>query len=101
MIKLVALVAGITGQGDAQAAEGVVIHRGENDRGVGFTVLQLRKLAQGPGGIVVGGRGNGQGNEHFVGVQARVVVAQVFALQVLYGLDNLGRDQVGLPPRSS
>ena len=63
---------------------------------MGFTVFQLRKLAQGPGRVVVGGGGNGQGNEHLIGVQARVVVAQVLALQILYGLDNLGRDQVSL-----
>ena len=95
MIKLVALVSGITGQGNTQAAEGVVVHRGEDDCGMGFTVLQLRKLAQGPGCVVVGGGGNGQGNEYFIGVQARVMVAQVFALQVLYGLDNFRGDQVG------
>ena len=96
MIQPVALVSGIAGQVHAQPAEGVVVHCGQDDRGMNFAVLQLRQLAQCPGGVVVGGRGNGQGDQHLIRMQAGVVIAQILALQFLNGFDNLGRNQVRL-----
>ena len=96
MIQPVALVSRIAGQVYAQTAERIVVYCGENDCGMGFTIFQLRQFTQRPGGVVVGGRGNGQGNEHLIRMQTGVMVAQVLALQFLYGFNDFRGDQVGL-----
>ncbi len=46
------------------------------------------ELVHGLFGGGVGDGADGEGDEHLVGVQARVVVAHVLDLQVLYGLDD-------------
>ena len=39
---------------------------------------------------------DGQGNQHLVGMQARVIVTQVLGLELLNRLDDDGRNQVDI-----
>ena len=43
-------------------------------------VLQLGQLAQCQGRRGIGGRADGQGDQHLIGMQARVIITQVLGL---------------------
>ena len=94
MVKLFGLVLGLAGQVDSQLAEGALVHMGQDDGGMGLAAPQLGQLAQGQLGGGVGGRADGQGHQDFIGVQARVPVAQMLDFQVLDGFDDNGGDEV-------
>ena len=69
--------------------EHVLIHVREDDGRVRLAVRELFELLHGDlGGRVVHGA-DAQRDEHLVGVQARVVIAQMLHLQVLDRLDDL------------
>ena len=80
MVYLIGLILGLAGEVDAQAAEGVLGHVGEDDRGVGLAAPQLFQLGHGQLGGGVGGRTDREGHQDLIGVQAGVVVAQVDGL---------------------
>ena len=96
MIQLFGLVLGLAGEVDTQAAEGVLVHVGEDNRGVGLAAPQLFQLGHGQLGGGVGGRADGQGDEDFIGVQPGVHAAQMGGLQLLDGLDDNGGDEVDI-----
>ena len=73
--------------------EHVFIHVREDDGRVRLAVRQLFELLHGGLGGRVAHGADAQRHEHLVGVQARVVVAQMLDLQVLDRLDDLGRDE--------
>ena len=73
--------------------EHVFVHVREDDGRMRLTVRELCQLLHGDlGGRVACGT-DAQRDEHLIGVQARVVVAEVFDLQVLDRLDDVGRDE--------
>ena len=73
--------------------EHVFVHMREDDGRVRLAVRELFELLHGDLGGRVVHRTDAQRDEHLVGVQARVVVAQMLHLQVLDRLDDLGRDE--------
>ena len=83
MESLFCFVDRLAGDVDAQAAEDLLVHRGEDDRGMDLAAAQLVQLLHRKLGGRVGGRADGEGDQHLVGVQARVAVAQMVDLQVL------------------
>ena len=73
--------------------EHVFVHVREDDGRVRLAVRELFELLHGDLGGRVAHGADAQRHEHLVGVQARVVVAQMLDLQVLDRLDDLGRDE--------
>ncbi len=61
---------------------------------MGFGAPELVQLLHGQLGGGVGGGGDGQGDEHLVHMEAGIMIAQMFHLQVLDGLDDDGGDQM-------
>jgi len=72
MIQPAALIHRVAGQVDAQASENVFIHLRQNHGGVHLAALELWQLRQRQRGLFAGSRGDGQGDQHLIGVQARV-----------------------------
>ena len=66
MVQLMGLVGGVAGEVETQTAEGVIVHRGKNDRGMGLASLEAGQHGQGERRVFVGGGGNGKGDQHFV-----------------------------------
>ena len=63
---------------------------------MGFAVLQLRDLIQGQLRLPVGCSRGGQGDQNLIGVQPRVMAAQIVRFQALDGLDGFRGDQMQL-----
>ena len=94
VIEFFGLVHGRTGQVHAQLFKHTVIDLGQNDRRMHFGALERAELLDSQVSRRVGGRRDGQGNEHFVGVQAGVMVAQTAGFQPLDGFDDERRQQM-------
>ena len=88
VIQLLGLMNGFAGQVHAQLLEDVVVYLSQNDRGVYLTAAQTGQMIECQLCNRVGGCRDGQRDQHFVGVQARVVVAQPLGLELLDGLDD-------------
>ena len=93
MVKLLFLIFGLAGDVYADAAEGVLVHAGENDRGVGVAAAELVQLLNCFGSKGVGCGTDGKGDENLVGVQTRVDVAQICCLQMLNRLHYRAGEQ--------
>ena len=61
---------------------------------MGFGAPELVQLLHGQFRGRVGGGGNGQGDKDLVHMEPGIMIAQVFHLQVLDGLDDDGGDQM-------
>ena len=96
MVQLLALIDRIVGHMGAQLLEHILVHLTEDDRGVDFRALQMVQILHGQIGGGVGGGAHTQGDEHFIGVQTGVPVAQMLHLQVGDGLQHRGGDQLHL-----
>ena len=83
MIQLFGLISRFTGQVYAQFFKGAVIDLRENHRRMSLASPQQRKLIhrQFRGGV--SRCADGKGNEDFIGMQPRVVAAQIFGFQLL------------------
>ena len=73
--------------------EHILVHVREDDGRVRLTVRELCQLLHGDLSGRVACGADAQRDEHLVGVQARVMIAEVFDLQVLDRLDDVGRDE--------
>ena len=96
MVQPLALIDRLVGHVGAQLLKHVLIHRGEDHRGVH---LRAPEAAEGLHGQLCRGVGNGahgKGNEHFVGVQPGIAVAQVGHLQMLDRRKHRGRNEIHL-----
>ena len=78
---------------DLELLEHILVHVREDDGRVRLTVRELCQLLHGDLGGRVACGADAQRDEHLVGVQARVVVAEVFDLQMLDRLDDVRRDE--------
>ena len=94
MIELLHLIFRLAAYLDPQALIELGVLLGENDGEVGVTAPQIVQLLQHPLRQGVGDSGDGQGDEHLVGVQAGIVVTQVTELHVADGGDDGGREQI-------
>ena len=94
VIKLLGLMLRLKGDIDAQLFEQLLIHMGENNRGVSLAALELVQLFDGIACHGVCDRADGQGHQQFVSVQAGIAVAHMLNLKVLYRLYYLRRDKV-------
>ena len=94
VVQLVRLVTGVAGEIHAKALKDVVVNLRENNSGMCFAVLEQGQLLHGDGGFLVSGGADGERQQHLVRVEARVVVAQIIALQRLNGLDDVRGNQV-------
>ena len=77
MIQLRRLVHRFAAYVDAEAFVGFFVYRGQDDGEVGVAAAELFELLLGERRIFVGDRAYAQSDQHFVGVEARVVVAEV------------------------
>ena len=84
MEKLLGLVSRFAGQINAKLSECCHVYAGKNYRGMRFASPQLAKLPHGKVRRGVCCRAYGKGNKYFVRMQARVVVAKMLYLQILY-----------------
>ena len=71
-----------------------MIYFAEHDGGMSLAALQLRQTFQCFAALFVMQAEHGEGHQHLVGVQARVVPVQQVDLGLLDGLDHLLRDQL-------
>ena len=90
MIELLRLVVRLAGEVHAQALEHVLIDAGEDDGGVYVAAGEFGQRVHGLLGVGVSDGADRQGDEHFICVQARVVVAHVLDLQMLNRLYDAG-----------
>ena len=88
----------LAGQVHAQLLEDLAVHFREHDRGMHLAAAQVGQLLQCEAAVVVAFGEHSQGHEHLVGVQARVVPAQVVHLQRLDGLYHLLGDELDIVP---
>ena len=72
----------------AQLPEYFLVHMGQDHRRMCFAAPQLGKLLHGFIGNFVGGRTDRQGDQHLVGVEPRVLIAQAAGFQTLDWLDD-------------
>ena len=94
MIQLFGLISRFTGQVYAQFFKGAVIDLRENHRRMSLASPQQRKLIhrQFRGGV--SRCADGKGNEDFIGMQPRVVAAQIFGFQLLNRFNDDRGNQV-------
>ena len=93
VVELFRLVVRFAGEVHAQTLEHVLVNAGEDD---GRVHVAARKRGEGVHGLLrvwIRDGADGQGYEHLVRVQPRVVIAHVLNLQMLYGFDDAGRDE--------
>ena len=87
MIELFGLVMRLAGEVHAELFENAGIDLREHDGGMDLAAGKLGKLRERELRDRVGRRRNGQRNQHFVGVQTGVVVAETLDLELLDRLD--------------
>ncbi len=75
MIQFFVLVNGIDGYVDAQFAKDILIFLWKDDGGVDFAALELAELFHGQVSFLIVHGSDGQGNQQFIGMEARVFVA--------------------------
>ena len=103
VIELVGLILGLAGELDAQLAVSPLVGGGQDDGAVGLTALKMGQGLQRPGGLGVQIGGGGQGDEHLVGVQPGVPVAQVGIFMSLMGAmmdDGSRSSSLSMPARA-
>ena len=76
VIQFLVFVDGLAGEVDAEFLEDALVDLGEDDTGVCLQPGQLGDLVQGQLGGGVGDRGDGEGDQQFIQVQERAVVAE-------------------------
>ena len=96
--SLLSLISGFAGQVDTQTLEHLFVHRGEDDGGMDLAAPEFAQLLHGQFRRGIGCRADGQGDQHLVGVEPGIPVAQMLGLQVLDGVDDHRRDQMQLIP---
>ena len=96
VIQVVVFVGGLAGEVDAQLAEDTFVHRGQENRGVELTALELFQLRHSSAGIEVTACTDGQGDKNLVGVETGIHALHVIHLQGLDGLDGGAGDQVSI-----
>ena len=94
VIELFSLVLRLAGKVHTELAEGGDVNLREDDSGVYLGVTELGDRLKGAAGICITDRGNGESDEHLVGVETGVVVTEVLGLKPLDGLKYLGRDDL-------
>ena len=80
----------LTGQVHAETLEDSLVHRRKDHRRMYIAPTELFQLIHSDAGILVCRRADRKGDERFIGVDARVAVAEVIDLQILYRLYDLG-----------
>ena len=78
----------VAGQADAQLLEGLAVHFGQHHGGVHLGAGQLGELVEGHLALLVHQAEDGDRDQDFVGVQARVVAVQVVDFGLLDGGDH-------------
>ncbi len=96
MEQLFGLITRFAGQTNAELAEGGVIDGGENDGGMGLAVAQFRELLKGLSRDGIQRGADRQSDQHFVGVQTGIVIAEVVCFEILNRLNHIGGDQQNL-----
>ena len=87
MMQLFRLIHGLVGEMHAELFEQVFVHLRKDDGRMCLTAAQFSELRyRALGGRVACGT-DAQRDEHLIGMQARVVVAEAVYLQPLYRLD--------------
>lgn len=94
MIELFGLVMRLAGEVHAELFENAGIDLREHDGGMDLAAGKLGKLRERKLCHRVGRRRDGQRDQHLVGVQTRVVVAETFNLELLDRLDDELRQNV-------
>ena len=82
----------LAGQVDTQPFKDLFIHLGEDHGRVYLTAPQSAQLFHGFFCRGIGSCGNGQCDQHFIGMQPGIPVAQMIHLQMLDGVDDLRCD---------
>ena len=96
VVELLRLVMRLAGEVHPEAVEDVGVDVREYDGGVHVAAGEGGERVHGLFGVGVGDGADAERYEHLVGVQARVVVAHVLGLEVLYGLDDARGDERNL-----
>ena len=89
MVQLLALVLRLTADVDAEPLVEVAVLLGDDDREVRIAAAKRAELLLHERGQRVRQAGDRERDEHLVGVQARVAVAEVLRLELADGLDRL------------
>ena len=76
------MVAGLAGKVDAQLAEGLLINPGKDDGGMGLQPFEFFQLLHCQFGPLIGGGANGKSDQNLIGMQARIVIAEVLGTTV-------------------
>ena len=95
-VQRFALVDGLGGDEDAEVAEDAFVDGAEDGGGVDVATVELTELIEGAAGVVIRGGRHRQGDEHLVGVEARVAGAEVLGFESLDRLDRLGGEQIDM-----
>ena len=96
VVQFFGLVLRLTGQVDPQSAEYVLVNRRQNNRRMYLASAQLGQLLHRTFRVGVGVGADAQRQQHFIGVQTGVMVAQVGDFQLLDRLDDRLGNQMHL-----
>lgn len=94
MIQLLRLIPRLEGYIDAELLEHLLVDVGEDDGGVRLAALEAVDLVDRVARHRVHDRAYSQRDQHFIRVQARIVVAEVLDLEVLDRLDDARSDKL-------
>ena len=96
MEQLFGLITRFTGQTYAELAESGFVDGGEDNGGMGLAVAQFRELLKSLSRDGIQRGADGQSDQHFVGVQTGVMIAEVVCFEILNRLNHIGGDQQNL-----
>ena len=85
---------GLTCEADAEFLEDFAVHLAGHDGGVHLAAVEQGQAVEGATAVVVQQAQYREGDQHLVGVQARVAAVQHVDLGVLDGLYHLLRDEL-------
>ena len=88
------LVGGLCGHLNSQTLKLFDIHSGKHHRSVCLAALELGQLPHCQISSRVGGRADGERDQHLIGVQPGISASQIQGLETLYGFNGSGRDHV-------
>ena len=83
----------LAGEADAELLEDFAVDLAGHDSGVGLTAVEEGEAVEGAAAVVVEEAEDGEGDQHLVGVQARVAAVQHGDLGLLDGLDHFLRNE--------
>ena len=96
LVCFLLLEPGFTGEIDTQPSKHLYIHIGKDHGGVAFTAPEMVELLHSQFCRGIGGRTDGQCDQHLIRVKSGIAISQMCHFQMLNRLNGYGRYQLDI-----